>query len=112
MLTSTKVRSWLSFITLSFLPQIKMKKDERQLPLYPPDITGEVYRVEDQWLFINGEVYVDITEADMVDEKGKLLVVKDIREGDNVVVWIVEHEIIKTYPALGTANYIQRKNVL
>ncbi|WP_332693044.1 hypothetical protein [Halalkalibacter lacteus] len=110
MLSSAKIRSWFSFLNVSYLVKNERSVEGLRRPLDTPDIAGEVYSVEEQWLFINGEVYVDITAAYMVDEEEKQLVVKDIREGDNVIVWIVESEIIKTYPALGTADYIQRKN--
>jgi hypothetical protein len=109
MLGSSKICSLLTFVSFSFSTKIRKGSEVEQLPLNPPDITGEVYSVEEQWLFINGDVYVDITEANMVDEEEKQLRVKEIKEGDHVVVWITESEIIKTYPALGTANYIQRR---
>ncbi|GAE25128.1 hypothetical protein JCM9140_1101 [Halalkalibacter wakoensis JCM 9140] len=77
-----------------------------------PDIHGEVFNVEDHWLLLNNQLYVDIRECIIIDEKNDVLAASKIVEGDFVNVWIEETDVIRTVPSLATAKMVQRRGAI
>jgi hypothetical protein len=104
---SLKIGEMLSFLIPYFITKPPYVNG---VPVVEPDLIGEVISVEEDWLLIDGKVYVDIRDAEIIDENKVRLGLKNIEEGDLVRVWITESELIGTTPALGTAVFVQRDN--
>lgn len=107
MLLASKLNSMLMFL----LPHLSLKPAYiNGLPVKGPDLMGEIICVEEQWLLIDGKVYIEIRDAVIMDERNIRLGRKELEEGDIVRIWISESELFETTPALGTAMFVQRLN--
>ncbi|MDT8859895.1 hypothetical protein N0O92_06590 [Alkalihalobacillus sp. MEB130] len=82
------------------------KQKPQHLDMRKPDIVGEVLVVEDHWLLVD-DIYIDVRETSFVNEKNEFICQLHIEEGVEVAVWIEESEVIRTYPALATAQSVQ-----
>ncbi|WP_332632832.1 hypothetical protein [Halalkalibacter flavus] len=110
MLPLTK-KAWISFFS-PYFPQKKKQVSLESLVKEKANLSSEVCNVEDHWLLLCNNIYVDIREASLFDENLRAIEIDQIKEGDIVDVWIEESEVIRTYPALATARMVRTKSDL
>ncbi|MCL7746028.1 hypothetical protein [Halalkalibacter alkaliphilus] len=110
MLPLTK-KAWISFFS-PYFPRKKNQVSLESLVKEKANLSSEVCNVEDHWLLLCNNIYVDIREASLFDENLRALEIDQIKEGDIVDVWIEENEVIRTYPALATARMVRTKSDL